>query len=231
MEHGFTWFQWIPGFQKLPHWVAGSIFIFSVIALLSVWVNLAIRKRASCLVPDPHFSLLNVFDVAVEKLLALSESVMGHHDGKRFFPLMASLFIFILLSNLLGLIPGFLPPTDNLNTNVACALTVFVFYNYQGFKAHGLAYLKHFMGPIWWLAPIMIVIEVISHLVRPASLSIRLFGNISGDHLVLGIFSQLVPIGVPVIFLFLGLFVSVIQAFVFTLLSMVYISLATTHDH
>ena len=144
---------------------------------------------------------------------------------------MGALFIYILFSNLLGLIPGFLPPTDNLNTNVACALTVFIFYNYQGFKAHGFAYLKHFMGPIWWLAPIMVVIEVISHLVRPASLSVRLFGNISGDHLVLGIFSSLVPIGVPVIFLFLGLFVSVIQAFVFTLLSMVYISLATAHDH
>ncbi|MBI3018867.1 MAG: F0F1 ATP synthase subunit A [Deltaproteobacteria bacterium] len=231
MEHGFTWFQWVPGLQRLPHWVAGSLLIFSVITFFSLLVNRSLQKRASYLVPDKNFSLLNIFDVAVEKLLTLAESVMGHHDGKRFFPLMAALFIYILLSNFLGLIPGFLPPTDNLNTNVACALTVFIFYNYQGFKIHGFKYLKHFMGPIWWLAPIMIVIEVISHLVRPASLSIRLFGNISGDHLVLGIFSQLVPIGVPIIFLFLGLFVSVIQAFVFTLLSMVYISLATAHDH
>src|SRR3989338_1982399 len=231
MEHGFTWFQMIPGFKALPHWVAGSLLIFFSIALFSVLVNRALQKKASYLIPDQNFSLLNLFDVAVEKLLGLSESIMGHHDGKKFFPLMGALFIYLLFSNLLGLIPGFLPPTDNLNTNVACALTVFIFYNYQGFKAHGLAYLKHFMGPIWWLAPIMIVIEVISHVVRPTSLSVRLFGNISGDHLVLGIFSSLVPLGVPVIFLFLGLFVSVIQAFVFTLLSMVYISLATAHDH
>jgi len=231
MEHGFTWFKLIPGLNALPHWVAGSLIVFSIIALFSFLVNRALQKRASYLIPDQHVSLLSIFDVAVEKLLTLSESIMGHHDGKRFFPLMGALFIYLLFSNLLGLIPGFLPPTDNLNTNVACALTVFIFYNYQGFKAHGLSYLKHFMGPIWWLAPIMIVIEVISHLVRPASLSVRLFGNISGDHLVLGIFSSLVPLGVPVIFLFLGLFVSVIQAFVFTLLSMVYISLATAHDH
>ncbi len=130
----------------------------------------------------------------------------------------------------MGLIPGFLPPTDNLNTNVACSLTVFLFYNYHGFKAHGFGYIKHFMGPVIWLAPLMFVIEVISHLVRPASLSVRLFGNIAGDHLVLNIFSHFVPLGVPVVFMFLGLFVSFIQAFVFTLLSMVYISLATTKE-
>ena len=144
-----------------------AFLIFFSIALFSVLVNRALQKKASYLIPDQNFSLLNLFDVAVEKLLALSESIMGHHDGKRFFPLMGALFIYILFSNLLGLIPGFLPPTDNLNTNVACALTVFIFYNYQGFKAHGFAYLKHFMGPIWWLAPIMVVIEVISHQMGP----------------------------------------------------------------
>jgi len=131
----------------------------------------------------------------------------------------------------LGLIPGFLPPTDNINTNLAIALTVFVYYHIMGIKAHGVKnYLKHFMGPILWLGPLMIVIELIGHCVRPISLSLRLFGNITGDHLVLGIFSGLVPILVPVVFMALGLFVSFIQAFVFSLLSMIYINLATAHE-
>lgn len=230
MEHGFTWFQIIPGLSKLPHWVAGSLLVFTIVTILSFLFKRSIQRKKSLLIPEKKISIVTVFDWAVEKLLSLSESIMGH-DGEKFFPLLGALFIYIFISNILGLIPGFLPPTDNLNTNVACALTIFVFYNYQGFKANGVKYLKHFMGPVWWLAPMFLVIELVSHLVRPASLSIRLFGNISGDHMVLGIFSQLVPLGVPVIFMFLGLFVSFIQAFVFTLLSMVYISLARAHDH
>jgi F-type H+-transporting ATPase subunit a len=131
----------------------------------------------------------------------------------------------------MALIPGFVPPTDNINTNLAMSLTVFVYYHIMGVKAHGLkGYLKHFMGPILWLAPLIFVTEIIGHCVRPLSLSLRLFGNITGDHLVLGIFSNLVPVLVPVAFLALGLFVSFIQAFVFSLLSMIYINLATAHE-
>ena len=228
MEHGFTWYQLL-GFSNVPHWIVGSLVVFSILTILSAAVYMALQKRGASLVPEKRGSLVHFFDLVVERLLQLSESVMGE-EGKKFFPLIGALFIYILVSNLLGLIPGFLPPTNNLNTNFACALTVFIFYNYQGFRAHGLKYLKHFMGPVWWLAPIMMVIELVSHLVRPVSLSVRLFGNINGDHLVLGIFSGLIPIGIPVIFLFLGLFVSLVQAFVFTLLSMVYISLATAHE-
>ncbi|OGQ15968.1 MAG: ATP synthase F0 subunit A [Deltaproteobacteria bacterium RIFCSPHIGHO2_02_FULL_40_11] len=230
MDHGFQWYLLIPGLNKLPHWVFGAALVSCILTLLSILFHKALQKRQSIVIPDKKLTLVSFFDIAIEKLFALCESVMGH-EGKKYFPLIGALFIYIFMCNSLSLIPGFLPPTDNLNTNVACALSVFIFYNYQGFKTHGLGYLKHFMGPIWWLAPIMIVIELVSHLVRPASLSIRLFGNISGDHMVLSIFSGLVPIGVPVVFLFLGLFVSFIQAFVFTLLSMVYISLATAHDH
>ena len=229
MEHGFTWYGLV-GLGHVPHWVVGAGFVFLVLTTLSLLFYRAIQKRDSLLIPDRGFSLINVFDVSVEKLLGLSESVMGH-EGRKFFPLMGALFIYIFMSNLLGVIPGFLPPTDNLNTNVACSLTVFLYYNIQGFREHGIKYLKQFMGPILWLAPVMVVIELVSHVVRPISLSIRLFGNINGDHMVLGIFSGLIPIGVPIIFLFLGLFVSFIQAFVFTLLSMVYVSLATSHDH
>jgi len=228
MEHGFTWYQFI-GLSHIPHWIVGSLIVFFVLTVLSVVVYFGLQKRGAYLVPEKGGSIVHFFDWVVERLLLLCESVMGE-EGKRFFPLIGALFIYIFVSNIMGLIPGFLPPTDSLNTNLACALTVFVFYNYQGFRAHGLKYLKHFMGPVWWLAPIMVVIELVSHLVRPVSLSVRLFGNINGDHLVLGIFSGLLPIGIPVIFLFLGLFVSLVQAFVFTLLSMVYISLATAHE-
>lgn len=228
MEHGFTWYSLI-GLSHIPHWIIGSLIVFSILTILSIAFYIGLQRRGAYLIPERQGSLIHFFDLVVEKLLLLCESVMGE-EGKKFFPLIGALFIYIFISNLIGLIPGFLPPTDNLNTNLACALTVFVFYNYQGFRTQGLRYLKHFMGPVWWLAPIMVVIELVSHLVRPVSLSVRLFGNINGDHLVLGIFSGLIPIGVPIIFLFLGLFISLVQAFVFTLLSMVYISLATTHE-
>jgi F-type H+-transporting ATPase subunit a len=148
-------------------------------------------------------------------------------------------FIFIFVSNLIGVIPGFLPPTSNVNTNIAVALVVFFLTHYYGVKEHGVGYLKHFMGPMLMLAPLMFAIEMISHLVRPLSLTVRLYGNISGDHIVLGIFSNIwhtlginIPeVGIPVIFLMLGIFISFVQAFVFSLLSMVYISGAMAHDH
>jgi F-type H+-transporting ATPase subunit a len=149
--------------------------------------------------------------------------------AKRFIPLIGTLFLFILLSNLIGLVPGFASPTTNLNTNAACAVIVFSATHYYGIKENGLVYLKHFMGPIWWLAILMVPLELVGHLVRPVSLSLRLFGNMNGDHMVLQIFSDLVPFGVPVVFIVLGMFVSFIQALVFTLLSILYISGAVEH--
>ncbi len=229
MEHGFTWFGLL-GLSHVNHWVLGALVVSLVLTTFSLLFYRSFRKRESALIPTEAFSLVNVFDVIVEKLLGLIESVMGK-EGKKYFPLLGGLFLYIFVSNILGLIPGFLPPTNNLNTNLACSVMVFVFYHYMGFKTHGTSYLKQFRGPVVWLASLMIPIEIISHLARPLSLSVRLFGNVSGDHLVLGIFSGLAPIVVPIIFLFFGLFVSFIQAFVFTLLSMVYISLATARDH
>ena len=129
--------------------------------------------------------------------------------------------------------PGFLPPTENLNTTLALGVFAFVYYNIQGCKAQGTwNYIKHFAGPLWYMAVLIFPIEIISNLVRPLSLALRLRYNIFGDHVAMGIFSDLVPLFVPVIFLFLGLLVSVIQAYVFSTLTMVYISLATAHhDH
>ncbi|MFH0811430.1 MAG: F0F1 ATP synthase subunit A, partial [Pseudomonadota bacterium] len=170
------------------------------------------------------------FELIIQVATNIIKDIIGHH-AEKYLPLIGSLFIFILFCNLLGLIPGFLPPTSNLYTNGACAIIVFLYYNYQGFKEHGVGYLKHFAGPLIYLAPLMFVIEVISHLFRPFSLMVRLYGNISGDHAVLTIFSSLVPLVVPVIFLVLGLMVALIQAFVFATLSTVYIGLAVSHEH
>ncbi|MBI4196702.1 MAG: F0F1 ATP synthase subunit A [Deltaproteobacteria bacterium] len=230
--HDFTWLGLIS--NKIDHsniHVFTSALVVFFILLLSFLAHRRLKYTKACLVPEDKTTIANIFEVAVENILGLMKGVMGA-DAPKYFPLIGALFIYIFLCNLVSLIPGFLPPTDNINTNLACSLTVFVYYNIMGIRAHGLkAYLKHFMGPILWLGPLMFVIEMIGHLVRPVSLALRLFGNITGDHLVLGIFSDLTPILVPIIFLALGLFVAFIQAFVFSLLSTIYIALATAHEH
>jgi F-type H+-transporting ATPase subunit a len=158
---------------------------------------------------------------------------MGEEQAKKYYTVIVLLFSFIFINNVIGLIPGFLPPTDNFNTTLALGLFVFLYYNYQGIKEQGIVgHIKHFMGPVWYLAILIFPIELISHAVRPLSLGLRLKGNMEGDHLVLSIFSNLVPYIVPIPFYVIGLFVCFMQAFVFTLLTMVYISLATAHhDH
>lgn len=154
---------------------------------------------------------------------------MGAKNARKYLPLIGSLFLFILFCNLLSLIPGFLPPTDTLKTNVGLALLVFVLTHVFGVATHGLKYFKHFLGPLWWLAPLMLPIEIVSHIARPLSLSMRLLGNISADHKVGVIFFSLVPILVPVPFLVMGVFVSFVQAVVFCILSTIYISSAIAH--
>jgi F-type H+-transporting ATPase subunit a len=234
-EHGFTWLSLIPGMDHAPSHVVMGIAVAAVLVLATFVARAQLvrvmRAPNGGIVPDSKLTFRNFFEIVAESLYNLTVSVIGEHDAPRFFPIIGTLFMFIFASNILGLIPGFLPPTDNMNTTLALGAFVFLYYNYMGFKEHGFAYLKHFMGPVIWLAPLMIIIELVGHLARPLSLALRLRGNIQGDHLVLGIFSGLVPYLVPVIFYGLGVFVSFIQAFVFCLLTMVYISMSTSHDH
>lgn len=231
--HDFTWLG-VLSHERINHhnihvYTAGLVVFFLIVATLLIHRKL--KKVEERLVPSSKTSLINIFETAVEGILGLMEGIIGK-DAPKYFPLIGAVFIYIFLCNIVGLIPGFVPPTDNINTNLAMSLTIFAYYNIMGVKAHGLVgYLKHFLGPILWLGPLMAVIELIGHLVRPVSLSLRLFGNITGDHLVLGIFSDLVPLLIPILFLALGLFVSFIQAFVYSLLSTIYISLATAHEH
>lgn len=172
----------------------------------------------------------NFMEVVVGGIENMVEETMGE-KGKPYFPLIATLALFVLVSNLIGLIPGFFPPTANLNTTAACAVIVFLSTHIVGIKKHGFHYLQHFMGPIWWLAPLMFFIEIIGHLSRPLSLSLRLFGNMNGHELVLMIFFALAPFLVPLPMMLMGVLVSFIQAFVFMLLAMIYIQGSLEEAH
>ena len=172
----------------------------------------------------------NFFEVLVGGINNLAVDVMGK-EGKAYIPVVFGIGLYVAVSNLMALIPGLIPPTSNMNTTAAPAIFVFLLYNFIGIKKHGAGYIKHFLGPLAWLAPFMIIIEFISHLARPLSLTMRLFGNIAGEDLVVVILFMLVPIIVPLPMFFLMIFTSVLQAFVFMMLTMVYIAGALEEAH
>jgi len=207
---------------------------FGIAAVFAIGLGFFAKSQLGqgeeAIAPAKRFSARALLELLIEFIQSLSDMVIGE-QGRSYIPLFASIFFFVLINNLIGVIPGITPATENLNTTLAMGLIIFLFYNYQGLKENGVGYLKHFMGPILLLAPLMIVIELISHLVRPISLGLRLANVMRGDHTVLGIFLDLVPVLLPIPFYILGIFVCFVQAFVFTLLSMVYVSLAIAHDH
>ncbi len=174
--------------------------------------------------------LQNFMELLISTIENMVKETLGKH-GSGFFPLIATLFLFILLSNLSGLLPGFLPPTSNINTTLALAVIVVVLTHIVGISKHGFGYIKHFLGPVWWLAWMIFVIEVISHISRVLSLSLRLFGNIGGHELVIMVIFMLVPLIVPLVMSGLGLLVAIIQSVVFMYLSMIYIQGAVEEAH
>jgi F-type H+-transporting ATPase subunit a len=222
----FTWVSVIPGLNAMPDHTATALI---VVAMLFAWAILAKRQLVAAgneaVVPDATLSARNGLEIFVDLFASGVEGILGP-KGRQYVPLYGTFFLFILTSNLLGLIPGVSPPTSNINVTLALGLTSFVMYNYYGFRAHGGSYLKHFLGPVWWLAFLMLPLELIDNFLRPITLNLRLMMNMFADHLVLGIFTDLTRLVVPVVFLLLGTFVSVIQAVVFTLLSLVYVALA-----
>lgn len=246
----YSWFFLIPGMEDgsiFPFLTAGAHSAFVVptswtVVLLLVLSALVVRSSLAAsaakggalqYVPLPGFGLRNVFEVFVGGLLDIFEQVFGSRaKAKQYFPLVGTLFFYVLFSNLIGLVPGMLSPSADMSNNLAMALVVFLVFNAEGIRAHGLVnYLKHYWGPILWVGPFIFFLETLGLFVRPLSMSLRLLGNLSGDHLVLGIFSDLTYLVVPALFVGLGAFVSLIQAFVFSLLSVVYIALAIAHDH
>lgn len=188
-------------------------------------------KGEDGVVPSKKFGFRAFLEMFTDATYGLMIQVMGEKSAKRYLPLIGSMAIFVFFCNIMALLPGGSPPTATLKTNALLAIMVLLLYNFYGLREHGVGYLKHFLGPIWWLAPLMLPIEIISHLARPLSLSLRLMGNMAADHKVLFTFTFLVPLIVPVPFLLLGLLVCVVQTLVWSLLSMVYISMATAHDH
>lgn len=228
-HHPFTWVSAIPGLNILPGHIATSLLITVVLIFLAYWAKRQMEAAPDPNIPDDSLSLRNMAELLVEGVSGMAEGILGHR-ARRYVPLYGCFFLFILAANLSGLVPGFLPPTSNFNVTLALGILSFTAYNFFAFREQGLAYLKHFVGPIWWLGFLMVPLELIDNFVRPFSLGLRLFGNMTGDHVVLEIFTDLTKVGVPVVFYGLGAFVSLVQAFVFTLLSLVYVSLAVAHD-
>ena len=228
MTH-FEWLLLYPFLEGKQH-IIYMLIICGVLLPVTFLAKKALKNSPDPTVIDGKPSLKAFFETFISLITSLSDLVIGG-PGRAFVPFFASLFLFIWMNNLLGLLPGMGSATANINTTLALGVFSFLIYNVHGFKEHGLKYLKQLMGPVLFLAPLMFLIELVSHLVRPLSLGLRLYGNMMGDHTVLSIFLNLAPFGVPVVFYFLGLFVCTMQAFIFTILSMVYISIALSHDH
>ena len=207
-----------PGQHAVPDHIVMMLLISMGLILFAAWL----RRRLSVEKPSGAQHLV---EVVLEALQGLMQGVIGK-DYRRFVPLIATLGVCIFIGNILGMIPGFVSPTSNLNVTASFAIPVFIYYNYHGIRKHGLiGYLAHFMGPVWWLAWLLFPVEIVSHMARMLSLSLRLFCNIFAEELIIGsLNSYLFPFLASTIVMFLALFLSLIQAFIFVLLTMVYIS-------
>ncbi len=226
----FNWTQLIPGVGHHYTHVATLILASALIMLMGMRAVSTLGKGDAAIIPTNKLSLRGIFEIFTEYIGGLATQIIGHH-GRAFAPYFAAIFTFILFNNLIGLIPGMTPATENFNTTFAFGIFSFLAYNVVGLKEGGIGYLKHFLGPVMWLAPLMLIIEVISHVIRPLTLGLRLANVMTGDHTVLSVFLGLFPVGPAIPFYAMGLLVCTIQAFVFTLLSMVYVALATASDH
>ena len=255
MEHGLTWLNFIPGYAQLEqyldanyhgmlfgeHVIIQHVAAALVVTLIVLWLAVSTkadisRSKDGGIVPEPKISLRNLIEMALEALYGQARAIIGETQARRYFPVIAMLALFIFVSNVIGLFPGFASPTSNWNTTFACSIFVFLYYNFHGLRVNGFGHIAHMANPtgMWWgwfLAPLMFPIEVVSHFARPFSLGVRLSANMTGDHAVLMAFHGLVPIFVALPFMGLGLMVCVIQTLVFCLLSMIYIALAVQEAH
>lgn len=244
---GFTWINTaLHAFHldALAHdW---HIITLALVGLILITLGVIYRAKVSSLnveqtvIPDKGITLRNLVEMYGSFIYTQCRAVLGEHEAPKYFKFISFLFITIFISNVIGLIPGFLPPTEVITTTLALGMMSFIYYNIKGCKELGtINYLKHFAGPLWYMAILIFPIEILSNMIRPLSLALRLRGNMMGDHHVLTTFLNLNILGVNVgafgaalPFYILGLLVCFIQAYVFTMLSMVYISLATAHhDH
>jgi F-type H+-transporting ATPase subunit a len=197
------------------------VFAMLLAYFIAVRLTLSVEKPAA---------VQHLAEMTNEFVSEQGESIIGH-GYERFVSYLTVLVLFILMANLMGLVPGLESPTANPVVPLGFALVTFLYYHYHGVRENGFAYVKQFLGPVWWLYPLLLPIEIISHLARVLSLTVRLYANMFAGDLVTLAFFSLVPIGIPLIFLGLHLGVAVVQAYVFFLLAAIYLSLAVAHDH
>lgn len=210
--------------HPIPNPVAMEILLLLLLMALMAWM----RARLS---HDRPGKVQQLFELITEGLGSQGEEIIGH-ESRHFLPLLFTLALFIFLSNILGVIPTFETPTDQISVTLGCALVAFCYYNYWGVRHHGfLHYLKTFLGPVLYLAPLMFVIELISHLARLLSLSVRLYANMLAGHQITLVFFGLIPVAIPAVFGALHIFVGMLQAYIFVLLTMVYLAGAVAEEH
>ncbi len=207
----------------ISNWMAMEL----LVAALLIAFFVIVRSRLSVESPGGVQHLAEMFH---EFIGGQSHEIIGH-DSDQFTPYLSTLFLFILVMNLIGLIPTFASPTANPAVPLGLALPTWFYYHYQGVRKQGLHYFKHFLGPVWWLAPLMLPIEIVSHAARAMSLTIRLYANIFAGDMVTLVFISLIPVFIPVIFLGLHIFVSLLQAYIFVLLATVYLAGAVAEEH
>lgn len=229
MEHPYLFFVKLFELIGLGHFAHSyPHVIYSWVIMTFLIVMGAIASKGISMIPS---KAQNVFEVIISGIEDFMITVTGE-EGRWLFPIAATVFLYVFVCNISGLIPGFFPPTASLNTTLSCALPVVIFTHIIGVKFHGVKYIKHFLGPVWWMIPLIFVIEIIGHTARILSLTFRLFGNIMGHELVLGILFGLAgAFFAPLPIMALGIFVSFVQAFVFFLLSIMYFSGAMEHAH
>lgn len=229
MEHHYYFLVEIASALGFGHWAHDNPHVLNAwFAMIVLIVGALLLGKGIKMIPGKGQSALELIVGGLEDFMV---DVTGP-EGRAFFPFIATIFLFILVSNLMGLVPGFFSPTASINTTLALALCTFILTHFIGIKFHGAKYFKHFLGPVWALAPLMLIIELIGHFARVMSLSIRLFGNIFGKEKVLGILFGLAGLFLaPLPILFLGILVSFIQAVVFSLLSIVYFAGAMEEAH
>jgi F-type H+-transporting ATPase subunit a len=214
-----------PKYPQAP--ISNSFAMELLVFFFLLILFLLVRSRLSV---DSPGGLQHAFEGVEGFVTDQAREIIGHHSS-HYVPFFAIIFIFILICNLLGLIPGFESPTGVASVPLGCAIVAFIYYHAQGFKHAGIGYLKHFLGPIPALAPLMLPIELISHTARLLSLTVRLWANIFAGDLVTLVFFSMIPIGVPIVFMSLHIVVAVLQAYVFMLLSIIYVSGAVAEEH
>jgi F-type H+-transporting ATPase subunit a len=215
-------YQGLFGIHEAGYWLPDHVVMAMLVVVIVGAVLIPTSRKLSIEAPGKIQSVFEVLLVGLEDLI---EDVVGHGYGKRFLPFVLGLAFFIFVGNIFGVFYFVQPPTANVNTTFALSITAFLFYNFIGIKDNGLLkYLKHFMGPVIFLAPLMVIIEIISHLARILSLALRLFGNIFGEHTATGIFFLMFPFVLPWPMMGLGIFGAFLQAFIFIMLTMAYLN-------